>query len=125
MDAESEAHAGGEDDGPRVVGGEYPESANPVRRRDNPAPAPWTREVAPGAVPDDYVAKPAPARSMSAGRRVVVTLLIVFLVVYLVNFVVTVVDGDNVSPDMALRLFFGAPIQFVGWWTVIHLMRDR
>ena len=125
MDAEREASAGGDPDGPRVVGGAQPERDGSVPRRDRPAPAPWTREVPPDDVPEDYVAKPVPTRAMSIPRLVVVTLLMVILVDMLVGFVVTTVRGETVPVDMALGLIYGAVIQFVGWWTVIHLVRHR
>jgi hypothetical protein len=47
----------------------------------------------------------------------------VILVDLFVGFVVTAVRAETVPVDMALRLIFGAVIQFVGWWTVIHLVR--
>jgi hypothetical protein len=125
MDAEQEASAGGDPDGPRVVGGAQPEQDGSVPRRDRPAPAPWTREVPPDDVPEDYVAKPVPRRAMSIPRLVVVTLLMVILADMFVGFVVTAVRGETVPVDMALRLIYGAVIQFVGWWTVIHLVRHR
>lgn len=128
MDVERGASAGGDPDGPRVVGGAQPEKDGSVPRRDRPAPAPWTREVPPDDVPEDYVAKPVPTRAMSIPRLVDVTLLMVILVdmfVGFVGFVVTAVRGETVPVDMALRLIYGAGIQFVGWWTVIHLVRHR
>ena len=125
MDGEREAGARREADGQRVVGGAQPEQDGSVPRRDRPAPAPWTREVPPGAVPYDYVAKPVPKRTISAPRLLIVVLLVVFLVDMFVGFVVTAVRGETVPVDMALRLIYGAVIEFVGWWTVIHLVRHR
>ena len=124
MDAEQEADAAGKPDGPRVVGVEYPEPDGSVPRRDRPAPAPWTREVPPDDVPDDYVARPEETRAMSIGLLVFVALLSLFLVGMVVDFVVTARSG--VAPaTMALGLVYGAAIQVVGWWTVIHLIRHR
>jgi hypothetical protein len=62
---------------------------------------------------------------MSTPRLVVVVLLALLLVDAFVGFVVTAVRSDTVPVDMALRLVFGVPIQFAGWWTVIHLVRHR
>lgn len=125
MDAEQEASAGQAADGPRVAGGPQPERDGSVPRRDRPAPAPWTREVPRDYVPTDYVAKPVPMRAISIPRLLVVVLLIVILVDMLVGFMVTAVRSETVPVDMALRLVFGVPFQFVGWWTVIHLVRHR
>ena len=125
MDAEHEADDARDGDGPRVVGVVSPERNGSVSRRDRPAPAPWTREVPPDTVPDDYVAKPMPRKFISLPRLLVVTLLVVLLADMLVGFVVTAVQGETVPVDMALRFVFGAAIQFMGWWTVIHLVRHR
>ena len=64
-------------------------------------------------------------RATRARRVVVVALFMVILVDMFVGFVVTAVRAETVPVDMALRLIFGAVIQFVGWWTVIHLVRHR
>jgi hypothetical protein len=125
MDVEREADAGREADGPRVVGGAQTEQDGSVPRRDRPAPAPWTREVSLGDVPADYVAKPIPKRVISIPRLLIVVLLAVILADAFVGFVVTAVRSETVPVDMALRLIFGAVIQFVGWWTVFHLVRHR
>jgi hypothetical protein len=71
------------------------------------------------------VAKPVPTRVISIPRLLVVVLLVVILADAFVGFVVTAVRSETVPPDMALRLVFGVPIQFAGWWTVIHLIRHR
>ncbi|NYI42260.1 hypothetical protein [Demequina lutea] len=125
MDAEQEVDAAGERDGRRVVGAGYREPGGPVWRRDRPIPASWTRDVPLGTLPDDYVARPVRARPIAFGRLVVVALLVLFLVAMVVALVATAVVGESVPADMALRFVFGAVIQFLGWWTVIHLIRDR
>lgn len=125
MNAEREAGSGGEADGPRVVGVEYPGADDSSPRRDRPAPAPWTREVPPGDLPDDYVARPVPSRPMSIGRLLVVTLIAAFLVGMVIDFIATLRRGDEVPAGMALGLVYGAAIQVLGWWTVIHLIRRR
>lgn len=124
MGAHEDAGDGREVDGPRVVGAASPERDGSVPRRDRPAPAPWTKEVPPDTVPDDYVAKPHEARAMSIGVLVFVVLLSLFLVGMVVDFVNTL-RSDTAPATMALGMVYGAVIQFVGWWTVIHLVRHR
>lgn len=76
-------------------------------------------------MPDDYVGRPVPARAISIGRLVVVTLLVVYLVGMVVDFVVVATRGEEPQAGMALGIISGAAIQCGGWWTVIQLIRHR
>ena len=113
MGVEHEADTGGEPVERRVVGAEHREPESPVLRRDRPEPAPWTKEVPLGEVPEDYAARPRLQRKMSTPRRWVVTLLALFLTVSAVDFIVAAV-GDSYPADLPLRFVFGSVMQAWG-----------
>ena len=124
MGVEQESDTAGEPVERRVVGAEDREPESPASRRDRPEPAPWTKAVPLGEVPEDYAARPRPERKMSIPRRRVVALLALFLTVSAVDFIVAAV-GDSYPADLPLRFVFGSVMQALGWWTVIHLVRHR
>lgn len=111
-------------DGRRVVGADDQAPDAPRPRRDQPVPPSWAHDVEPHFVPEDYAARPVPARVTSTPTLVVIALLVLFLVGMLVDFWITVAQ-EGASARLALGFMYGVVIQFFGWWTVIHLWQRR